>query len=675
VVPSPAATHILRNSRSELPSSTHRRSSKTDYVTRLNEAFEPKKDGYHPTSNPYGSRPEHRTPQGAEAARKRLSLGDSTTPAGVQNGSNEAIKANLRLPTPSDTQATPANKDDTTSVKVALNDAGIVLSSVGKVLGDLTPPRPARLGPAGEADDWNLSAANPIFAAENSPRRAAATNDAAQTPKKGHEAASSDGKSPASNRTTPRSAGSRSLPGSAAKSVAEGFPRSFQLGDTRSKTSEAEAEAGLAPKALDGGLAGWMRRHEQLQKALGPDPLAAQGGVEEVMVPKQAPTKIDAEPRPGQKQQREIEGQKQTQKARKQRRWTLWCFGVLFAFAAIAAVGLLTPASTFAALRITQQSSAIPALLPRSKPAITAPKVPSDAPTPPPSHVTTSKTAAKGTAERPVPGTVAKPTPAPADAVPSPRVKTETSVNPAMPVQMPVAAVPVPKPAPTPVAAPIKAPAPVETQKVQKTNSEHSPVFDETQGSQSDRLGSPGWLHIAKEKLETIEAPTYAMEIVQRYVVGNPTHMAIAVAAGLSIFAAIVGMAMRGSKALVATLPCGKPRTGAAPTSTPAVGGMATPRDLSVSRSRSRPRSQSKASGAKLASASLEDRGRSVSRPRSGGKSTGKKGTGSARGKASGLQSRANHRRLVSEVEEVSPRGRSTTRRWRRSSGGIPADE
>jgi len=51
-----------------------------DFVTRLNnKTFEA--GDYDPVTNPFGKRPDQRTPQGAEAARKRLSLGSGGTPS------------------------------------------------------------------------------------------------------------------------------------------------------------------------------------------------------------------------------------------------------------------------------------------------------------------------------------------------------------------------------------------------------------------------------------------------------------------------------------------------------------------------------------------------------------------------------------------------------------------
>lgn len=134
------------------------------------------------------------------------------------------------------------------TVRGALDDAAVKLSSLGQALQELSPPRTD-----GKDTEWSVAADNPIFSETSTPRGQGPTSSAMQTPPRGV-------RSPVSTKSTPRSA--RSMPGSAQKVEAEVFPRSFPV-----KQPTDDGTAGTP--ALQGGLAGWMRRHKALMGATG----------------------------------------------------------------------------------------------------------------------------------------------------------------------------------------------------------------------------------------------------------------------------------------------------------------------------------------------------------------------------------------------------------------------
>jgi len=137
------------------------------------------------------------------------------------------------------------------TVRGALEDAAVKLSTIGKALGEISPLK-AHRNVQGN-DEWD----NPIYAAENpiysadsmiTPRETASIEPLQhQTPPPGRIS------SPGTKNTPPRT------PGSTQKVEANVFPSSFPV---------TEAPTGARPKGtlmgLDGGLAGWMRRQKVL---------------------------------------------------------------------------------------------------------------------------------------------------------------------------------------------------------------------------------------------------------------------------------------------------------------------------------------------------------------------------------------------------------------------------
>lgn len=233
---------------------------RTKFLTRENDTFEERGEQYSPRSNPFGHRPDHRTPQGAQAAEKLLSSDQRPGIDGLAAG-----KLLDDLLTASSSNGRPRARD--LSIKGALQEAGLKLSALDNEDTEKeTQSRSEAVGGDGEATtsvvmsedgqsqnrDWDMRSSNPIFAPEDS-----AMNDVF-TPVQSPSRTAGGG---AGGQQTPLNA--RSLPSSAVKIIAEDFPRSHKVENTDGIVGGIGSD--------EPGLSRWMRRHKELQKAMGPD--------------------------------------------------------------------------------------------------------------------------------------------------------------------------------------------------------------------------------------------------------------------------------------------------------------------------------------------------------------------------------------------------------------------
>ena len=147
-------------------SSERRTTPKSDISTRENETFESKEDQYSPTTNPFGQRPDHRTPQGAEVAEKAF----------ARNASGEKSKPDFFGKLCSLDNIGSDSKMRTESIRVALADAGEKLSvpflderdDDSALLVETENYSQSNIDEMHEKNgQWNLKAVNPIYAPEN----------------------------------------------------------------------------------------------------------------------------------------------------------------------------------------------------------------------------------------------------------------------------------------------------------------------------------------------------------------------------------------------------------------------------------------------------------------------------------------------------------------------------